>query len=946
MRYTRYIAAFVALIVATACTVDDVDRTISGSCGDKVTVIGRMTRFEDKEVATRGVKNEAEATLTSMALAIFPVNGDGSGLAGNCVYYQYSANQQELLFTIERGTNYTYNTPYVMYVFVNMPGMEDFGQGSTLEDMMAAYYDVTNLNIPENGFPMMGSLGDTFSTTFDRDDQRFILSPTDADNHLIAPTTAQRKEDGTWDEAKTQNLLTIPMKAMFAKVNFQIKVTPDQQIEGNYSPQFAMEGYTINNVPSTVDFTNATNSDTAVLDGGYNLPVSGNMVASAANTINFSFYLPERLLTPATSAEEYKYPFGTNGAEVAGYSKIREEDKKYAQRYKGKLLGDTQKATNIVISGTFRDHQNHYWDVDYTIYLGEDNYSNFNIVRNSEYNNYVTIRGIQSSNDMSDNATGIAIDHRVNVERTQPAIISLRRETLLDSHFEVRPLRIRKSEVGNVGDINAVKVEVVNPETTDWMRLERSFGDGTLETANNRKNSNGESFYITDSNSPSYGKRRYFTNDLIDGTVATNYPLTGSTSVVVPISEADECVWIYVDECTEVGDDVRAGIIRVTYGNLAGSTFTATTDSAFPVVNYAINQRKLFKVTNGTRTYYIEYEEEYLHNFDADDNYGSTEYEGMEWGLDGIQLSYADNADGDGHFSVVVNSGDNFFSDVIDGFMNYFINSLNSYYDFYIKKHDSTVMTTESNLHEYAGHDFCSEIINITNGYGYNIPDAAKKDPIDVLNLTEQPSSAIEYCYNKNKRTANGQVVFQNQDGTFDVDNYNWYLPAVDEIEDIVTSDYLDPDNLTKKTYARFKDFQDQYYWSSQPSYNKNLLHYNVSLMFRISADYDYYTDDVWRARATRVVYDTTYHEESSSVEGYYMVKHLYSTNDIRSYNLEELLKTQTSVSYSYSTSFGGSQTRTFDKSDLITRKPASKLRTSKARVRCVRVAPPTTTTE
>ena len=50
------------------------------------------------------------------------------------------------------------------------------------------------------------------------------------------------------------------------------------------------------------------------------------------------------------------------------------------------ICGNDQKAVNIVISGRYRDHQNHSWDVDYTIYLGEDNYGDFNIKRNSEYN--------------------------------------------------------------------------------------------------------------------------------------------------------------------------------------------------------------------------------------------------------------------------------------------------------------------------------------------------------------------------------------------------------------------------------------------------------------------------------------------------------------------------------------------------------------------------------
>ena len=955
MRYTRFIVAILALLSTTACFVDNTeDVIIPTNDNDVVTVIGRITRFDEYDVTTRGVKDEAEAKLTSMAMALFPVVSDDNGglTTGPCHYYQYTANQAELLFTIDRTVEeFDKNARYAMYVFTNMPGMGGFKKGDSLEDMLAVAYSVDDIDIPENGFPMIGSLGDTFSKNIDQDGNIFILAPTvdGKDNtDLIAPKKGTSESD-----LKPQTLLTIPMKAMYAKVNFTIEVSPDQTIDGNYSPQFTFEGCTINNVPLTVDFSNATNSDSAVFTDSFSVAVSGNTVASGANKINFSFYLPERLLTPVNNTSDSPYDYTKHGFEKrtdwgsqidANGNGYRDEDEDYFQRFKSFLLSDSQKATNIVLSGRFRDHQNHYWNVDYTIFLGANNTNDFNIVRNAEYNNIVTIRGIQSSDDMSDNGNAISIDHRVNITRSQPAIISLRREVLLDSHFEVRPLRVRKSEIGDVEGINAVKVEVVNPGSakdksgTWWMRLERSFGVG----------GNGENKKIYIEEGVSAGKRKYFTFDLITGNGTAELgdlaPLTNSSSVVVPLNQGEQCVWIYVDECTEVGDEVRAGIVKVSYGKLENGTFKAANNAAYPDINYVINQRKLFEVkyddpsttTDENRKYYIEYEEEYLHNFDADDNYGQTEYDGMEWGLEGLQLSYPDNSNGDGHFAVIADSGDNWISNLIDGFMNYFISSLNSFYDFYIKKHDSGIMSTEKNLHDRKGWDFCNEIIQVANGYGYNVPAAKPENTIDVLALNEKPKSAIEYCYNKNKRNRNGQVAW-----TGNTDNLNWYLPAIDEMEDIVMSKY----GGGLHTYARFIDFQGEYYWSSQPSFNQNLLHYNAAVIWRITADYDYYTDDKLRARATRVVYDSSFHEESSSVTGIREVVHLRGSgsNNNTTYNLEELLKTQESVSYTYSYSTGifDSETkpRTFTKSDLISRKPGNQLRTEKNRIRCVRKA-------
>ena len=903
MRRLRNIFAIIALLTVVSCAVDNIDApSCGGNNSDVITVIGRMTRFDDKDVTTRGVKNENEAKLTSMAVAIFPVNADGTALSGPCAHWQYTDNQAELLFEINRsGIGFTPNTRYAMYVFCNMPELDGFGVGSSLEAMLTTAQKVSGINIPEHGFPMIGSLGDTFSTTFDKDNQVLILSPT-KNNELLAPTV----------DGNTQTLLTIPMKAMFAKVNFSIEVRPDQTIEGHYSPQFELKGYTVKNVPSKVDFSYSTNSDSEVSSDEYTLGVSGSAVASGANKINFTFYLPERLLTAGKSLDSV-LPDSLKQKKVGYYDEsvdsnkngYRDEDEVYHQRFKSKMLGDGQKATNIVLSGQFRDHQNHYWDVEYTIFLGENNSTDFNIKRNSEYNNYVTIRGIQTSCDMSDNLNGIAIDHRVNVERTQPAIISLRREVLLDSHFEVRPLRIRKSDVENIpSDITHVKVEVVNPGSakdksgTWWMRLERSFGVG----------GNGENKDIYIEKGVSAGKRKYFTFDLITGSNDTTNgdlaPLTNSSSVVVPLNQGEQCVWIYVDECTEIGDGIRAGQIKVTYGSLNGSTFTPANNATYPDVTYIINQRKLFEVkydaptttTDENRKYHIEYEEEYLHNFDADDNYGETEFEGMQWGLDGIQLSYDNTAL---YFDTSIDLFDFFINLIRDAV------GVNPKYDFYIPKHDSDI--SSSLKRGYRGYVFSNEIIQVVNGLGNHDTNASNN--IDVLQLDQQPRSAIENCYNKNKRNRNGQVAW-----TGNSDNLNWYLPAIDEMEDIVMSKYGNGLN----TYARFLEFQSQYYWSSQPSYIRNYAYYNIY----ISVPGQYFYDDVNFARATSVNYDSNtqkFNYEYSGSTSYY--------NGVRVYNRIFDPRSE----YKESGEFYGVTLGS------IGRQPGNQPRTEKNRIRCVR---------
>ena len=909
MRYIRFIAVFVVFISVIACVVDPLDTPAvnapSENC-DEVTVVARVARFDDREIDTRSTKNDAEANVTCMAIAIFPIEDNA---IGDCVFYDFREGNQ-LLFTINRlemkNGAYIYNVgkPYVMYVFANLPTMtEEECANMSLDQMKAMAYSVEGVGVPTNGFPMIGSLGDTI--TPEGDGKTFILKPGSATN----PTLPLVNGDET-------DLLNVPMKAMFSKVNFTIKVTPDQTVDAHLTPQFNMNSYTVHNVPASVDFAmggnprlehNVTDDVTSVIGPFANpMPLlNGINIARGTQTINFTFYLPERYLTPTYQSHDgsrdgqqgyYNYPFPV----VSG--KYRAEDLDLRQRFKP-LLPDAQAATYVTINGTFRDHQQHEYNVTYNVYLGDDNYGNFDTERNCEYFHYINIRGILNSDDQiaydPDNEMPVSIDHRVDVNRVEPIIINLRRETLLDSHFEVRPLRIHKNPE-YTGDLtNAkVKVEVIYDKTPDqkWIGLERSFGNGKQSTTSTYLVATD----LATDRQNSLGKRKYFTTDLTYTTLAgesqkdaNGYSTTGGQSVIVPITNEDEAVWIYVDEAlvAEAADATRKATIRVTYAE-DGTNWSAPID-------YVIQQRQLFPVTYGGITYLIEYEEEYLHNFDASDSYGQTEFEGMQWGLPGIELSYEHQAISFNHVLA-----DNFTSD------------RKPFYDYYVSSHDSNASGT---MHNREGIDFNKEIIQVVNGQGNHDTDASNN--IDVLHLGQNPRSAIEYCYNKNKRNADGQVATSSN-----ADNMKWYLPAIDEIEDIVMSEYAGG----QKTYTRFLDFQAKPYWSSQPSYIRHYAYYDGPITSWLGDPVHgaYYSDDTNYARTTSVSYDNGIYTPTPSgvvANTYYSFWYHY-----------ELLWWDTDETY-----YDGN--RNYDgMAETITpgpvqREAGNKPRSSYARVRCVR---------
>ena len=895
MRYTKYITAIVTFFIAGACAVADLDeQSISvGTTGtDAVKVMGSVTRFSDYNVGTRGAKTGDEAKVTSMALAVFPINAAGDGV-DPCVSY-YFMKSSDPLFTIVRDEeNVEIGKKYALYIFANMPQM-DFddtlyggnsddiyteGVGKTLDELLSISHNVKGVDIPDEGFPMMGSLGDYFSKTTDDtlvgDGNEFVLYP--AANAL--PTVNGAPTD----------LLNIPMKALYAKMVFTIKVTADQVLEGKYPPQFSLEGWQVHNVPNSLDFKSDTPPIGFIEDPA--IVTDDNGSAVGASTVSFSFYLPERYLTPDKSGADV-YP------DELKEGTVREEDKKYLQRFKP-LLVEGQEATYVTFTGNFRDHRNENYQVSYDIYVGKDNYANFDVERNCQYNNYITIRGITTAKDQVDAENKVAIDHRVTVTERDPIILNLRRETLLDSHFEVRPLRLRAADGSST--YSDVKVEILNAEFPDdetkiptWIRLEHMTGNA------------GNSTLHLES-----GKRKYFTYGLVTGKDASGNTeqgnISANTSQTLSVGGTDEIVWIYVDECgsDDKGDGVRSAIVRVSY----------TVDGTLYQEDFIINQRLLFPVTytNNTaatdddRSYLIEYHEEYLYNYDAEDSYGQTEEEGMAWGLNGVQLSFDKR-------SLVFDTSYDWINSIVNWLAQ---NAINPYYDFYISTHDKinglTMRDQETgNNFPYMGYTFSNEIIADSN-------DSARIDAqyaIGVRDLSSKPDSAVEYCYNKNKRDANGNVA-----------SVKWYLPAINEVEDIIKGDCTGG-----KAYARFPEFQNKYYWSSQPAYINNYTHYSII----INTYGELYYDNPQRSRATKIQYTNgEYNNVNSGGTGYYSVVLIEGWNSEDAY-----IYTVTGDNFSYNYDYWSFLGQSGHSIGTVAKKwsnaEGSQLRTKKNRIRCV----------
>ena len=234
--------------------------------------------------------------------------------------------------------------------------------------------------------------------------------------------------------------------------------------------------------------------------------------------------------------------------------------------------------------------------------------------------------------------------------------------------------------------------------------------------------------------------------------------------------------------------------------------------------DYYFIQKSLHNITQNGHTYGIEYFEEYLYNFDSRDDFTALP-DGMEWGLEKTQLSST--------YKSVNYSASGLIGGIIAYIINEAIQKVNLRYDFYLTRDGVQEGLT---VRDYSGKSFTKEIVANTNA------------GIGVRATNSNPESAVEYCLNKNKR---------NSDGTISQANIKWYLPAIDEIEEICLGGYSD-----------FEVFQDKYYWSSQPAYRIGKMDY-VAKVTRDEEVFNFYYDDIGyendpdnkigRARATKI---------------------------------------------------------------------------------------------
>ena len=889
MRHFNILFAFAAILLSS-CINDEVDYIgYQPSSKGGIHIVGAVEDYDVKSVGTRADDGDiADSYISEMTMFIF--KSDGNLIQG----YTDATFTTECTsaINIQRG-NPTFLIDTEEGILADLSGTSDTSvvyYNNNADDLGAC-----DIYIVANAWHQLstGVVGSRpVDAIKDLDDlEAFVYQ---ADNTLAMPTIENgskvygfpmigKQQGGSFKLKKGADnegnaVATIPLKKLYSKVRFTMQINADQVVAGQ-TPKFTISKVEVFNVPKMARFgreldddgnlvykdytkemgyegtyipsdlyyyTNTAEDSPFVIENFNKKTISHSTSSTTDDVIEFGFYMPEHMVTPNTitypnnidpDAKQYYKPAGVgqsrNGDGTTSAAKI---------------------ATFVRIHGSYTDHNGQILGVSYDIYLGQNNYDDFTIKRNQLLNNKLIITGLTNHKDAYPDAEGnISIDHRVEVS-DRGFNLSMERTAILDAHFEVRPLDVELSP-------NSQMTITIPQEYRGWIAME---DDAAARSGVN------SSLYVNTTKERK-GVRKYFTNNLVSElNTALQSNNTKDVSITISNNESGATttktfrIWFYIDENPNVYDKTGA----TTPNSDADGTYTVSKEQyrVCPVkfkymgtdkdgntmtkdekINF--QQWNLWRVWNGTRYYDIEHEEEYLNNYASDQQYGSTQ-NGMPWGLEGIQLSHTHDAY---YFDYSPNGILQWIIEYLgwgdyEKLVNKVFEGRNIKYDFYLPRDVEGNSQLEDAVYiaEYNGYNYNKEIVNTLLKLTNN--DKIKLNKV-VLSDNDL-KSAIAYCYNKNKRDVNGDICTYNDDGTLNSTNLKWYLPSIDEMEDIARGAYDEFDGV----------FQKNYYWSCQPAYNPIFVDYSVYELgwgwkdTGDDAEGYYYQDNINRARSTSVV--------------------------------------------------------------------------------------------
>ena len=748
------IAFLFLIIVFSACREEELFDSSVVSTGNITTLSFFGDPMDMLKVTTRAsdIKDENEKKINQ--LYIFFFGSDGEYLKGGYLsgyrdapdeggYYAPGQGVTLLKIDNQAFANKDLASKATVYAIANVDpvifGRDRNGDGrpdgiANLSDLKNLVYAPENvsLGLPSGGMPMVGS----------------------------------KVIDLTKTETSTDDERRIDLTALMARIDVNIQL--DSEVEENNLPALTLVEWTAKNLSTKVPFsTPAVNTETGVdWEDGWTKSITTSMQRTIFNKngqIAFTFYMYENMQNA-----EWKVDEGEKWADpsLAGEKGLYPDSIKDYQKQRYKPYLANKNAAAVELHGFYSTYNGAIYEVRYTLYLGANHTDNFQVKRNHQYKNNITIKGLTSQNIETGEYT---LDARVNIEEDDNEFyIAMLRERNHDAHFCVTPMDVymfadkatknptMEVILGEVPDGSETPVTV-----PDWIRMEKikasDMEKGTVTesgfTAYDEGSNTGTHLAVGTAWTAGNGKRAFFTKGLVTRTLS-------ETGKRVTVDNSRDRIYFYIDENLSTTENRRTTVTLIYKEN--GKEIKRRTVVLEQVHLLSVNMRD-------GGTLYMEQYEEYLDHYDPLGEYSTDQvYTGLPW---------ADK---------------------------------------------------NSNLDNYTIPRLYKERYNLLSGYeepGQVFNDGHPYTPFVVyllaqgrMTLQDIPKSAFQYCYNRNKRNVDGSI--STDYGTWGIFTTNyyerenkskWFLPGIRQMEDALT-----------QYYTVFGEFQDNYYWSASAGEREN----------------------------------------------------------------------------------------------------------------------------
>lgn len=359
-----YISLFIALLGLCSCSMKEQFDMVSSE--STIQFVPRITGFNGVDVATKadGDAPAFETDVYTAYLLIFDNNG-------NRVYF---ASVDEDNGSWSQKVTMTNLTSGTACFIANVP--QTFAEGiATITDLNSAVLTLTYATYSEAG----GYLG-------------VPKLSVNGEYKLCLPMFGS-----TQISNMTHNhTFSIPVKRLFAKISVDLSLNvnlSDLQSAIQTLTNYELSYFNLHNLPNKVRLVEDANSESTWKDG------SGNPATFQSADVDAKIY------NSTSSMEQKSYSFDCYVPEFYLNPKSGWTND---QRYKPLNKPDGTYPIYLELVGQYNAYAISPTDINYKVYLGSDNVSNFSLSRNTHYNNVLTIKGTNQNSTTQDN-----LDHRV-----------------------------------------------------------------------------------------------------------------------------------------------------------------------------------------------------------------------------------------------------------------------------------------------------------------------------------------------------------------------------------------------------------------------------------------------------------------------------------------------------------------------------------------------------